>query len=305
MLESSNKLDPSILGNIKKINLISGKGGVGRTTLTIAMAKASAEQGKKTLIMEIEDDSGWSSPLARHFGQKAFTIKPQLLSPNLYGMTLSAQEGQEKFLTSFLKLQTFAHKVLSNQGVRWFLDGAPAFREMGYFYQFLLSIKEDFDVLILDLPATGHLVGLVRLPRLLLKLMPVGPIAEKLREGQSYMYDPLLTSAWVVTLPQILPVSEALELKTALSQEQIPMGGFILNRVPFNPFTEEEEKILRSLSQKSQTSRLMVDLERIRRFRDAEKRLLEEGHSPVWLAPEVIDPLESVDFCKQIKLANA
>ncbi len=296
----SENLSP-IVHDLKRLNLISGKGGVGRSTLAAALARANAATGKRTLLMEIEDDSGWDSPLARMFGLNHFQIEPHEVEPHLYGLCVCASSGQEKFLNSFLKIPKLAHLVLSNQGVKWFLEGAPAFKEMGYFYHFLMALKDNFDTLILDMPATGHLIGLARLPNILLKMMPVGPIADKLKEGQSYMYNPELTAAWIVTLPQTLPVSEAIELKEALIREHVPVGGFILNKAPFNPFTEEEEKILESLTQKSQTKRLMIDLERIRRLREAEKRLKEEKPFPVWVAPETFNPQEELDFCSKIQ----
>ena len=227
----------SIVSSLKRINLISGKGGVGRTTLAAALAKASAKAGKKTLLAEIEDDSGWASPLARSFGYQHFKIEPEKISQNLYGLCVSAHYGQQNFLNHFLKLESLTNMVMGNQGVKWFLEGAPAFKEMGYFNHLLLQLRSNFDTVILDLPATGHLLGLVKLPNLLLKMIPFGPIADRLKEGQSYFYNPDQTAAWIVTLPQTLPVSEALELKASLEIEKIPIGGMILNRAPFNPFT--------------------------------------------------------------------
>ena len=282
-----------LVTHLKRINLISGKGGVGRTTLAAALARSSVKLGKKTLLAEIEDDSGWDSPLARSFGKKHFQTEAEKIDQNLYGLCLSARVGQEKFLTSFLKIPSVARLVLENQGVKWFLEGAPAFKEMGYFFHLLLQLRGDYDTIILDLPATGHLLGLVKLPTLLLKMIPFGPIAERLKEGQGYFYDVKQTAAWIVTLPQTLPVSEAMELSDALRNERVPIGGTILNRAPFNPFTEEEEKLLENLSEKSKTQKLMVDLERIRRFKEAKTRL--SGDS-LWIAPETLNPLEETNF---------
>jgi len=285
----------SLVGNLKRINLISGKGGVGRTTLAATLAKASAKQGKRTLLAELEDDSGWDSSLARYFGRKHFQIEPHEIDKNLHAVCLSASVGQEKFLNGFLKLSSITQMVLGNQGIKWFLDGAPAFKEMGYFYHLLQQLKNtDYECIILDLPATGHLIGLARLPNVLLKMMPIGPIAEKLKEGQSYFYDKKQTAAWVVTLPQSLPVSEAIELKDSLTKENIPVGGYVLNRAPFNPFTTEEEAILESMSSKSKTHKLMIDLERVRRLREAEKRLSDSDQ--VWVAPETDNPFEEESF---------
>jgi len=290
----------TVLAGLKRINLISGKGGVGRTTLAASIARAAANEGRKTLLIEIEDDSGWDSALARSFGLKHFKIEPESLAPNLYGLCLSAATGQERFLTSFLKLSSLSQMVLGNQGIRWFLEGAPAFREMGYFYHLLLQMRADYECIILDLPATGHFLGLARLPHLLLRMIPFGPIAERMKEGQSHLYDPQKAAVFIVTLPQELPVSEAIELGSVVSKESLPLGGFILNRAPFNPFTEAEEQVLQGLSQKSKTRKLMVEIERIRRFKEARARLGEElskrGGGGLWIAPEVSSPEEEIHF---------
>jgi anion-transporting ArsA/GET3 family ATPase len=301
MVNASNV--DSLVGNLKRINLISGKGGVGRTTLAATLAKASAKEGKKTLLAELEDDSGWDSPLARYFGRKHFQVEPHEIDRNLHAVCLSATTGQEKFLNGFLKLSSITQMVMGNQGVKWFLDGAPAFKEMGYFYHLLQQLNNSsYERIILDMPATGHLIGLARLPNVLLKMMPVGPIAEKLKEGQKFFYDKTQTAAWVVTLPQALPVSEALELKDSLLKEQIPVGGYVLNRAPFNPFTTEEEAILESMSTKSKTHKLMIDLERIRRLREAEKRLSDSDQ--VWVAPETDNPFEEEGFGFRVQKFN-
>jgi arsenite-transporting ATPase len=285
-----------LLDRMKRVNMITGKGGVGRSTLAAVMARTAAEAGKKTLLAEFRDDTSTESALAKNFDLRQFSEEPALIEQNLYGMHLSPALGQMLFLNSFLKINALSQSILKNKGIQWFLEGAPAFREMGFFYHLLLQLrKKEFDCIVLDLPATGHLVGLAKLPRILLRLIPIGPIAERLREGQAYFYDTKQTAAWIVTLPQTLPVSEAIELKNALVAETIPVGGFILNRVPFNPFTDEEIGELDAVFGVGQAENdVSGAFERIRRFREAKEKLCAESESTqteLYLSQEVFQPI--------------
>jgi anion-transporting ArsA/GET3 family ATPase len=291
-----------ILSQIKRLSLITGKGGVGRSTLAAVFAKTLAASGKKTLLAELEDDHQSVSALARCFQRDHFRDEATEVENNLLAMRLSASVGQALFLNSFLKISALSNSILKNKGVQWFLEGAPAFREMGFFYHLLLQLRrQEFEYIVLDLPATGHLVGLAKLPRILLRLIPIGPIAERLKEGQSYFYDTNHTSAWIVTLPQTLPVSEAIELKSALVEETIPIGGFILNRAPFNPFTHEEQQELDAVfSEKSDPQGLATSLERIRRLKEAKRKLCDE-RLPLWVAQEVFQPIQELTSTSPLK----
>ena len=292
-----NDTSPLVAHHLKRLNLIVGKGGVGRSTIAAVLAKAAAADGKRVLLAELQDDHASDSVLARNFELPHFQIEPAEISPNLWAMSLSPATGQSLFLNSFLKIHALSQSILKNKGVQWFLEGAPAFREMGFFYHLLLQLrKKHFDCIILDLPATGHVVGLAKLPRILLRLIPIGPIAERLKEGQSYFYDTQHTAAWIVTLPQTLPVSESIELKNALVSETIPIGGFILNRAPFNPFTRDEVKEAQIVLQSSESRTPAMMFERIRRLNEATEKLCEETKNSseslaLFVAQEVLKPM--------------
>jgi anion-transporting ArsA/GET3 family ATPase len=133
------------------------------------------------------------------------------------------------------------------------LSAGPSFKEMGVFFQLLTLLRAkhsngepEHQLVLIDMPATGHTLSLTGLPELLLRLVPRGPIAAALREGQSYLNDPKLGAAWVVSLPETLPVSECLELLEGLHKTGMPTGGVLMNRVPTDPFTAFERAALQS-----------------------------------------------------------
>jgi len=241
----------------KRIVLITGKGGVGRSLVTAALAQAAERRGVHPLVCEIGDDPADYSPLARYFGRDRLPIQPDELAPGIRGVVLLARTGQELFLRTALHSSTLARAALGSDALRRLLTAGPSFREMGVFFQLLNYLKavrgderareardHEYPLILVDMPATGHTLSLTGLPDLLLRLMPRGPIAAALREGQSYLNDPERAAAWVVTLPETLPVSEALELLDGLTRTAMPVGGVIVNRIPADPFSLEERAAL-------------------------------------------------------------
>jgi arsenite-transporting ATPase len=226
--------------------------------MTAALAHSAMGRGLRVLVSEIGDDPEDYSPLARYFGRDRLPKADEELTPGVRGVVLLARTGQEMFLKTSLHSATLARAALSSDALRRLLSAGPSFREMGVFFQLLNYLRKarptgepEHQLILVDMPATGHTLSLTGLPDLLLKLVPRGPIAQALREGQGYLNDPNQAAAWVVTLPETLPVSEALELLAGLKHTAMPVGGVLLNRVPVDPFTSAERAALKPLLAKS------------------------------------------------------
>ena len=232
---------------------MTGKGGVGRSSMTAALATLAQRKGVRVLICDIGDDPNDYSPLARHFGRDRMPAHVETIAPGIRGVVLLARSGQELFLKSVLHSGTLARAALSSDALRRLLSAGPSFKEMGVFFQLLTLLRAkrsdgspENELVLIDMPATGHTLSLTGLPELLLRLVPRGPIAAALREGQSYLNDPKQGAAWVVTLPETLPVSECLELLEGLHKTGMPIGGVMVNRVPVDPFSAVEREALQT-----------------------------------------------------------
>lgn len=232
---------------------MTGKGGVGRSSMTAALATLAQRKGVRVLICDIGDDPNDYSPLARHFGRDRLPAAAEPIAPGIRGVVLLARSGQELFLKSVLRSGTLARAALSSDALRRLLSAGPSFKEMGVFFQLLTLLRArtkagepENQLVLIDMPATGHTLSLTGLPELLLRLVPRGPIAAALREGQSYLNDPRLGAAWVVAIPETLPVSECLELLEGLHKTGMPTGGVLMNRVPVDPFSADERAALQS-----------------------------------------------------------
>ena len=129
---------------------------------------------------------------------------------------------------------------------------------MGVFYHMfwlLEELHEDgkplYELVIIDMPASGHTLGLTGLRDRLKQLMPTGPIARVLDDGAPYFHDATKTGAYIVTLPETLPVTECLELAEGLRESRTPIGGVFVNRLLDDPFTPDERDALEAHADKS------------------------------------------------------
>lgn len=273
--------------------LITGKGGVGRSVMTAVLARIAASRGKRVLVTEIGEESDDYSPLAKHFGRSRLPTHPEVIEQNLSAAVLLARTGQELFLKSVLRSGTIARAALSSDALRRLLSAGPSFREMGVFFQLLTYLRAkrkdgapEHELILVDMPATGHTLSLTGLPELLLRLVPRGPIADSLREGQSYLNDPKQAAAWIVTLPETLPISECLELIEGLTKTRMPVGGVMVNRLPADPFTPDERAKLGPLIEQQH----WLGAEQFQRpllARREVNRLRENTNVPIQTAPEL------------------
>lgn len=277
--------------------LVSGKGGVGKTTFAAALARAAVAQGREVLLAEVEvgpEEKGSPSPLATLVGAREASPQVSRVGPGLSFVRLSAIEGQRLFLQDVLPIRMMAEAAMRMRALRRFLEAAPALREMGVLFQMLHLLrltrsdgKPLHPLTILDLPATGHALALAALPDALLSVMPGGPIGRSAREGMSLLRDPATTGALLVTLPEPLPVSETLELATAIQRHRIPLAAGVLNRVPENPFSPDGHAAVKRLLDEHGPHRGQRALGRLERAHEARARLADNLSVPLLTVPEL------------------
>ncbi len=275
--------------------LVTGKGGVGRTTVTAALASVAARRGKRVLVAEIAEEGDDYSALARLFGRDRLPDTPETFADGIRGVRLLSRLGQEAFLGTVLVIPALARAALSSDALRRLLSAAPSFREMGVFFHLLTFLRatrgdgnHEHELILVDMPATGHTLALTGLPDVLHKLVTRGPIPEALREGQAWLNDPRTGAALIVTLPETLPVSESLELLQGLQRSKLACGGFVVNRMPREDFTPEERLALEPLL-RSQSLFGEEGFHRLEEARRSVLRLRETAGTPLWFLPEQHD----------------
>ncbi len=232
----------------RKLVIVTGKGGVGKTTVTAAIARAAASKGKRVLCAEIVPHPETPSQLNEALGGAAPTEEPTRADENIDVVLLTPTMGHRRFLQDTLPLKVLADAAMKSQGLKKFLMAAPGFSEMGVMYRAVdLMRRGKWDLMLLDAPATGHSLALAQIPAFLLKVIPKGPIGRIAKQGLEVLTDPKVTSSIVVTLPETLPVTEALELATGLERHKVPVGVVVVNRVPADPFSADERAAVKKL----------------------------------------------------------
>lgn len=266
----------------RRLVIVTGKGGVGKTTIAASLARAWARSGKRVLCAEIVAHEDTPSALAEVLGGPRPTDEPVLVGQDTWSVLLTPSAGHKAFLQDTLPLRMLADAAMKSAGLRRFLLAAPGFSDMGVMYRMLDLLRRRhpsggpmFERCVIDSPATGHALALAQIPELLVRVIPGGPIVRAAKEGLAILTDPEHCAALIVTLPETLPVTESLELKAGLLRHKVPVAGVLVNRVPANPFSTDERAALHALFDGGRQVFGQRELKRIARS-DAALALLED-----------------------------
>jgi len=219
----------------RRLLLVAGKGGVGRTTVAAALARAATRKGKRVLLAQTNapERLGRILGLPHPVGPEVHAIDEHLSVVNM-----RPKEALHEYGVMLLRFEPVYRAFFENKPMRSFLGAFP-----GLDYWTMLgkawwhtNEQQDgrprFDLVILDGPASGHAVAMLRIPDAVKSAMPRGPLARDATLARATLSDPNLTSAVLVTLPEELPARETLALVRDLRELRIPMGPLIINGMP-------------------------------------------------------------------------
>ena len=219
-------MDPARFLAASRLLIVAGKGGVGKTTVSAALAAAAARQGRSVLLVEIEGKSG----LAGLFGREPLGYDEVELADGVRGRTITPDEALLEYLREH-GLSRISKRLVSSGALEIVATAAPGIRDILVLGKVRsLEQTEAADLLVLDAPAAGHAITFLLSARGLLDAVKVGPINTQAREALEMLTDPKRAQVILVTLPEETPVNELIDTAYHLEDRVgVSLGPVVVN----------------------------------------------------------------------------
>lgn len=244
----------------RRLILLTGKGGVGKSVVGAALAVAAAGRGQRALLLEVD------APLdaARYLDAAGGPGEREVL-PGVFTVNLRPAEVMEEYIRRTVRVEMLVRRIVLSPVYQRFFAAAPGLKELMVLGKILALAEERdgwsrrrrYDVVIADLPATGHGLSLLRVPLRASAAIPVGPVGSQARRILSTIRDPDRTALAVVAIPEEMAVSEAIEFQRAAADEVgVAPAALILNACHERRFSRAQEAEILRLSGQAGEGRL-------------------------------------------------
>ncbi len=235
----------------RRVQVVGGKGGVGRTTIACAMASSAARRGRRTLLLEVNA----MGSAARRLGVEPSLDVPREVRDNLWLCDMTPAGSLEEYALLVVRFRLVYQLVFENRLVKYMLRSIPSLAELtmaGKFWYHSTERLSDgspkYERIIVDAPATGHAITFLAASRTTADIVPAGRMKRESEKMAELIEDPDDTCLHIVTLPEEMPVNEALELEqAAVSKLRMSLGVGFVNRHPGEWLGRTEESCVRRM----------------------------------------------------------
>jgi len=234
----------------RRLLFVSGKGGVGKSTVAAALALLAAEQGKRVLVVEVDAKGN----LTDFFEHRAVGFEPVEVHPGIHVLAMDTEESLKEYLSLNLRLPMLARMGPLARVFEFVATAAPGVKEILTVGKIVWEVREAlegrarWDLVVVDAAATGHIVAQLGAPQAIRELVQVGAVRTQTEWMSAILDDPALTALTIVATPEEMPVAETIDLVARVRSElKVALGGVIVNRVLPELFTRADEETFEAL----------------------------------------------------------
>ncbi len=222
----------------RRLLVVTGKGGTGKTTVATALGTAAAAGGLRTIVAEVAARGDAARRLGTDAAPAVFAETE--LADALHHISIDPEHAMQEYLVDQLPARALADALVASRLFTYLAAATPGLRELltvGKVWELAQPVRRTpgarpYDLVVLDAPATGHGVALLRAPRTFAQTARVGPIARQGRTIDEMLSDPARTGVIAVTTPEETPVSETLVLRNDLrSQVGLDLEAVVVNQL--------------------------------------------------------------------------
>jgi len=244
----------------KRLLFVTGKGGVGKTTVAAALSAFLAAEGKRVLLLEI----GRVSSLCRIFRLESVGYDAVAVGERLELARITPAECLREYGLMKLRIKRLFNIVFENPLVKSLINMLPGMEEMLLIGKIghLVHLGERasgsrnlYDVVVVDAPPTGQGAGLLALPSTLLNTIKRGPVAREMTRLRELLTDSQATGVVLVTLPEELPVDEALEMYHEVQENGLRVCAIVANRTIPSVANRQDREVLTTFVQARRAGR--------------------------------------------------
>lgn len=238
----------------RKLLFVTGKGGVGKTTVAAALGALAAGHGKRTLVCEVDAKGN----LADFFEAGRTGFDPTEVSPNVFAMSMNTEESLKEYLSLQLKLPVLARIGPLARTFDFVANAAPGVKEILTVGKLAWEVRErHYDLVVVDASASGHIVGQLAAPEAIKELVQVGLVRDQTGWMLDILGDASTTGVVIVAAPEEMPVQETIELAGRLEEDTVvDLAAVVVNRVLPELFNTAEEDLFERIRDDAVTEQL-------------------------------------------------
>ncbi len=278
----------------RRLLYVTGKGGVGKTTVAAALGLAAAAAGRRTIVCEVAEQDRVSRAFRREGVQAETEVQ---LADNLWAITIDPQRALEEWLAK--QIPGPGLRILTRSSAfGYFVAAAPGAKELitiAKVWELASAQRWDrhhrtYDLVVVDAPASGHGLAMLTTPRTFGEVARVGPIRRQAGKVRDLLGDPERTGYVAVALPEEMPVNETLELERRLP-EAVGLGleAIVVNGMWPERFTAADAEALRAAGPSGAVTAALTSYERARAQRSHLRRLKRASDTHVVTLPYLFE----------------